>query len=254
MAKKKHKQNLREYRSSLAALKRAGLISQKIDARSHKPTRHMLGQIEKFKDVIEGNARAVKTPSRATAREFLNVKRTKFDRVVIKIQKGDGVPRYNSSTREIKIRRKSYYPDVDNFNQILRPQSADELPILPPDTYDKVYQYGIPFRRGTQIRRIFADSLEELIKLMQEYDPDHGGRFKDWKGYVEVLEFDREDLPEDEFEISRDFDDEETGQAAYERSRKAKAQPRDKKGRFIKAGGGSTRAKKRPKTARKNSS
>ena len=251
MATKNYKKNIRQYRSDLARLKKAGLVSPKIDARSHKPTRHMLAQLAKYADVISGDAVTVKAPSRSKASEYSDIKRVKFDRVVIKTAPGDSKPRYNRRTDEIEIDRKSYFPGVEAYTQLLRSQHADELPVLPRDTFDAVYKYGMPFRRGKTIRRIFADSLSELMVLMSPYDPAEGGRFKDWQKYIEIIKVNREDLPEDEFEISRDFEDEEAGKRAFNKRRKAASQARDSKGRFVKTGRGSASTKKRPKTTRK---
>lgn len=46
----------REYARQLAALKKAGVVSKRIDARSHTPTRYMLNKIRKYKDVSSGHA------------------------------------------------------------------------------------------------------------------------------------------------------------------------------------------------------
>ncbi len=51
---------VREYRKELAALKKQGIVSKSINARSHKPTRYMLSKIRKFKDVATGNAMAIR--------------------------------------------------------------------------------------------------------------------------------------------------------------------------------------------------
>lgn len=228
-SKKKSALSIREYRSAIAKLKRAGLISQNIDARSHKPTRYMREQIAKFRDVIDGRATTVRAPSKKAAREYSGIRPTKFDRIVVMKSDGDRA-RYIDG--EIRVTRTGYYDGVKKFNQIIRPQNPDEIPSLPRDTVTKIYRYGMPFRRGKSIRRIFADSIDEIKRLMISYDPASGGRFDDWQKYIEILEFDRGDTEDDEFEIDAEHFDEEEGEKAFERRRKAKAQPRDKKGRF----------------------
>jgi hypothetical protein len=49
----------KEYRSYISRLKKSGIVSKKIDARSHKPTRHMADKIRKYKDVASGAAMAI---------------------------------------------------------------------------------------------------------------------------------------------------------------------------------------------------
>lgn len=84
------KLDVKEYKKELAQLKKQGIVSKRIDARSHKPTRYMLTKIRKFKDVATGHAMAIpvsKVPSerrskyisKGTARqqgEFLIVPKT----------------------------------------------------------------------------------------------------------------------------------------------------------------------------------
>lgn len=49
----------KEYRKELAALKKQGIVSKYIDARTHKPTRYMLSKLRKYKDVATGHAMAI---------------------------------------------------------------------------------------------------------------------------------------------------------------------------------------------------
>jgi len=234
MSKKKSnkKLTLREYRSQLATLKRAGLISPHISPRSHKPTRHMMKQLATFRDVIAGEAKAVKTPSHKTALDFEGTNRVKFDRVVIKIMPGERA-RYSTAAKALLIDRKSSVPDITNLRQILMPRGANDLPKLPRDTSTRVYRYAVPFRRGGTIERIYFDTLKQLKRFMFDYDPKNGGRFQAWKGYIEIVELDRR-----ENEDFRGRNDEKIGTSIDRRSRnassrKAKAQPRDARGRFI---------------------
>lgn len=69
MAKRRKPQDIRAYRSKLALGKRLGVISHRIDARSHKPTKYMSSKLKKLADVLEGRVAAVKAP-RAVVSEF----------------------------------------------------------------------------------------------------------------------------------------------------------------------------------------
>lgn len=50
----------KEYAKRIATLKKQGIVSKSIDARSHKPTRYMLDKIRKYQDVATGMANAVR--------------------------------------------------------------------------------------------------------------------------------------------------------------------------------------------------
>lgn len=54
--------DIRQIRSEVSKLKRAGIVSPKIDARTYQPSRYMLGKLKKNADIISGQAIAVKAP------------------------------------------------------------------------------------------------------------------------------------------------------------------------------------------------
>lgn len=53
-------QQLREFRSKVAALKKAGLVSKRTDARSQKPTRYMKAKVKALGPVLSGEMTGVK--------------------------------------------------------------------------------------------------------------------------------------------------------------------------------------------------
>ena len=54
--------DIKQVRREVSALKKAGLVSPKIDARSYVPSRYMLEKLRKNADVIEGKVSVVKAP------------------------------------------------------------------------------------------------------------------------------------------------------------------------------------------------
>lgn len=227
------KLSIREYRSQVAILKRAGLISPRIDARSHKPTRYMKQQLERFKDVIKGDAVTVKTPSKKIAKSYDDVYRSKFDRVVVKKAPGDKI-RYDKTQDAIVADRRASLPGVDKVTSVLRPREPGVLPNLPRDTKKHSYFYAIPFKRGNRIERIYINTKTELKKFMSPYDPKRGGKFADWQDYIEIIKAERSEPL-----LTAATDGKEKARASISRgatnvrSRTAKAQPRDSRGRFI---------------------
>ena len=58
---------MRRFRTFLSTLKKAGLVSSKIDARSAKPTPHLKSVIKEFRGVIDGRQRTVELPKKFLA-------------------------------------------------------------------------------------------------------------------------------------------------------------------------------------------
>lgn len=54
------KQALKDFRSKVAKLKKKGIVSAKVDARSQKATKYMLAKVRKYSDVLSGESIAVK--------------------------------------------------------------------------------------------------------------------------------------------------------------------------------------------------
>lgn len=54
--------DIRTVRSEVAALKKAGIVSKRIDVRSYQPSKYMLQKIKRNADIIKGEAIAVKAP------------------------------------------------------------------------------------------------------------------------------------------------------------------------------------------------
>lgn len=54
--------DIRQIRSEVSKLKKAGIVSPKIDARTYQPSRYMLSKLRKNADIIAGEVIAVKAP------------------------------------------------------------------------------------------------------------------------------------------------------------------------------------------------
>jgi hypothetical protein len=92
---------LREFRSDVAKLKAKGLVSKNKDARKQAPTRYMLNQVAKYRDVLSGKAQVVKVASRKEAKEYDALYRTKGKAVVLPVSAKGERARYNPKTHEI---------------------------------------------------------------------------------------------------------------------------------------------------------
>lgn len=173
--------NLREYRKKIAILKRAGIISRRIDARSHLPTRYTIDLINKFPDVIAGRARAVRVPSRAIADLWL---RNHGDRVIIPISPGDRA-RYSAAAARgspyahaILVTRGRPIPTVPSRQQIYYPDKNPQFgiaPISPQQVYIIENRGG-----GVTASKTFM-SLSELENFISRYDPENEADRRRWK-------------------------------------------------------------------------
>jgi hypothetical protein len=61
---------LRSFRHNVSVLKRKGLVSPKVDARSVTPTKTLRAAIKKFSDVLSGNARVFTVPKGKTVGQY----------------------------------------------------------------------------------------------------------------------------------------------------------------------------------------
>jgi hypothetical protein len=235
--------SLRAFRSDVAALKKAGLISSRVDARKQQPTRHMKAQLKRFANVLDGTAKAVRVP-RAKAREYADIKDVKFDRVIMRIAPGDDV-RWSASQEAIIAKRRGRFPGIKSQREILRPRSEDTLPPLP-KSYKKKgkyyrYTYAVPIRIGNRIERLYFDSEKDLARFMSTYEkPQNPKRraWKNWREYVEVMEL----------EVTKELAEERYQDDGKKAQRRAGSKSSGKKAKAKGKSKSPGKAKKRPKT------
>lgn len=182
---------LKDFRKKVSILKRLGLVSNKIDARSQKSTRYMRDQVEiRFAKVLSGHEIAVKVPRRKDAKRFASGFDTKGKIVIVPNNKHNiSKPRFSKKTGQIVATRKEYGKLIKSFYE---PFSADDLSNLP---RGKNVTYSIPLGHGFYRN----DDLEQFIAFMTQYES--GGHnhhaYKDWRKYVTVEEVDHNDNGEE---------------------------------------------------------
>lgn len=166
------RRELLRFRSDVAKLKDKGLVSKRVDARKQRQTRYMKSQVKKYRDVLEGRAKAVKVP-RAKARSYKNAFRVKAGRVVVPVENKTERVRYNPKTQAITSTRTAYGKRIKK--QIVPSKVSDwrDLPEGPN------YRYTIPFAASG---RFTFESKRALAEFMSGYDKS----YKNWAEYVEV--------------------------------------------------------------------
>lgn len=168
---------LKKAKSDLSRLKKLGLY--KGDARK-QPTRYAKEQISKFRDVLEKRAKVVTVPKRKHAREYTEVFRTKFRKVVVPTRSGEKFY-YNKKSGEIFSYNKEYGHEIRRIFP-KHPLSAKEAARL---AKGKNIRYAIPIGTGGTMRRMRFTDYKELQTYMSS---DSLKGYNNWQRYVEIEE------------------------------------------------------------------
>lgn len=175
---------LRKFRSEVAALKARGLTSKRVDARSQKPTRYMLGQVAKFKPVLEGRAQVITTKKAGgksaieNARQYENVLARKGRHLVVPIAKGE-TARFDAKTGTVKKYGKA--PNGQRYSSDITPAMGSTSRTFPQGPN---IRYRIPLGNHGSIT---FDSLQDLLDTLFEYENKKKNPYKDIASYVQVI-------------------------------------------------------------------
>lgn len=171
--------SIREFRSAVAKLKAAGLVSHRVDARSQQPTRYMRGQVKKFADVLTGKAKVVEAPKRSDLSAYKEGGRyiVKGKRVVIPTTDKSERLRFDKKTKTV-VGRSKQYGEAHTREYTPKPVTS---PTQLPRGYD--IRYTVPLGRSY---RSF-DTLEDLTAFMMPYETKDKNPYNDWQRYV-ILE------------------------------------------------------------------
>lgn len=173
-SKKINNSQVKKFRSDVAKLKAAGLVSNRVDARSQRETRYMKSQVKKFADVLEGKAKAVKVSKRGEAKEFSDRFLTKGKTVVIPLTSKDEKIRYNKSSHSFsayrKVNDKRVIRDIYSDNSKVKPRRKNQL-------------FVIPLGNSRQS----FDTWGDLVLFMEPYENNPKNPYKEWAKYVEIV-------------------------------------------------------------------
>lgn len=175
--------DLKKFRADVAKLKKQGLVSKRVDARSQKPTRYMRKQVKTFEPVLQGRARVVTVP-REIAKEYGEAYSRKGRHVVVPAEKGETLFYDKKAERIIATR-----PGYDDLERLRREflKSGEVTQPLPDG-----YVYVIPLGSGEQR----FDTWEDAVLFMTPYETARpsGGAYKgalgDWTKYLIVEQYD----------------------------------------------------------------
>lgn len=101
-----------------------------------KPTRYLIGQTKKFRDVLSGSAKVVSMPSRKAAKEYKSSFKTKGTKIIVPTVKGDRIT-YSKKSGEIVTRRTRHERKlrIVHPKRLRSVRDLDKLPQGPNITY-----------------------------------------------------------------------------------------------------------------------
>ena len=209
MAKKpaaKPKFSLKQFRSDIAKLKSKGIIPDKVDARSVKPSKHYRAVLRENADVLSGKASVVKvsegnkrvatdlatrkkiTKAQAIAEETGARTRVKHGRIIVEHSGGQKIV-YDKKTGALQ----QYVIRADGkvIKGVIKPSGADFR-----ELERQGYKFQLLFYRGKHKppdRRTWT-SAEEMIRDMNMYrayqaDWVETGWKKNYKGFIDWQDY-----------------------------------------------------------------
>lgn len=191
--------DVRQYRHQLSVLKKQGIVSKRIQPRSHQPTRYMLKKVKLFKGVASGHELAVPiekmSPHRARQYtekgiasrigKFLVVPKTAAK------QKADVYKGHIRTTTELRRGEEEvikFPARLDDMHNVLNWLAENEQMIN--ELKGPKGQLG--FQLSGHNSRVGLANVKELIKYLQKYDgsdPRLRGNIFNNKGRRVVTEF-----------------------------------------------------------------
>lgn len=177
---------LRSFRSQVAALKAKGLVSKRIDARSQKPTRYMLAQVQKFAPALSGKAQVVtvKKAGGKTAIENAKAYDGSFVRKGRKllVPKSDKAEQIRFDEKTGKVKRYGKTAQGERYSSVIEPKGKQSLASQRFPEGPGI-MYRIPFGR---VGSFTFDNLKDLYDFMLPYEQS-ANPYNDWQNYVEII-------------------------------------------------------------------
>lgn len=162
----------KQVKADLARLKKAGLYTG--DLRK-KPTRYALGQVRKYRDVLDKKSKVIVAPSQKEARAYKGVFKTKFRKIVVPVKKGERVF-YSKKSGELFSYRSEYGRKVKRRfpKERVTLANIDNLP------QGRNITYAMPIGIGGAMERM---TLSEVKAFAKKYSKSTA-----WQAYLEIIE------------------------------------------------------------------
>jgi hypothetical protein len=170
---------LKKFRSEIAKLKKAGIVSDRVDARSQKPTRHMLAKVKKFQYVLDGRADLVRAKTTKEARRYADAFDVSGKTIAIKTKK---------PTRKRRLTKAGISFVDENGRRRIIPPSGEFRDV-------KGYSWAITMNWNFSDSTVIFPTLQELENFM---NTDSKRNFKTWRKYAFLISTrDAEDMDDE---------------------------------------------------------
>lgn len=189
MVKPTNKEQLAQVRKSLSVLRKKGLYNPK-NARA-KPTDYGIRLARKFSDVATGKAFVLKA-DKATIKKLGETYQTRNQRVVVPKFSWADRATINKKTGEVR-----YTKSIGGARYRFRPANVTDVKDLP--KLKKGQTYLVPFKHGNKLSFVSETSLEDIMKLVADYEKRGSNSYKDIAKYIQIGE--RVGISEDDGEI-----------------------------------------------------
>jgi len=170
--------SLAQVKKSLSVLRRKGLYKPSV--KRGAPTRYAKSLLKKYSDVVSGEATVVTAPTVREASAQRGAFRTSRKKIVVRKSEFSERARYSRKAGGVV-----QYMGVPGARYYLRPANVSHIGEVPPLVEDQFY--ALPFRHGTKISFTFASSVEEIARLVLEYETDVTKNvYKDMLSYLQI--------------------------------------------------------------------
>lgn len=184
LIKQQQREQVKAFRHAISILKKSGIVSKKVDARSLSPTPHYNKIIKEFRDVVSGKVKAVKAPTYCPTEGCKSIKRNGKKIILVDVsdkkqpkiritKQGVSIidKAFGKSSMEVIVSKKaSQLLDLDE-------SGIDSLELDHTLTKNQFYVFTIEDKKNDKsyMSKMSFKSLDKLLSYMAAYQTGSGG-------------------------------------------------------------------------------
>jgi hypothetical protein len=231
LQKQSEREALKAFRHNVAVLKKAGIISKKVDARSLAPTPHYKKIIRDYADVITGKVKAVKVPR---ACPITGCKTVKKNNKTIALVNVEGMYKPRVTVRKSGISIVDRFFGTSELSVMINRKSTDLLNLDENEIDLLAAKYSIGDNQAfvftiedkkhgkSYISKLSFTSLDKLLEYMELYT--HGSHGADFNNAVVSIRImgDADISAYQNKQAAETLKNKRARQAAYKKAKRAK--------------------------------
>lgn len=184
LIKQQQREQLKAFRHAISVLKKSGIVSKKVDARSLSPTPHYKKLINEYRDVVSGKVKAVKAPAYCPTTGCKSVKRNGKKILLVDVS-DKKQPKIRITKQGISIIDKAF---GKSSMEVIISKKATQLLELDDNDIDKLefdhtltnnqfYVFTIEDKKHNKsyMSKMSFKSLDKLLSYMTAYQTGSGG-------------------------------------------------------------------------------